>query len=343
MNFCTLTSKRRVVTSLFSILFLLVLFNFSLHYYVKVKTTKDYYVTDKFSKIKHYQLNQNNDDIVFIGSSRTLFGISTKVFEDFGLQVYNLGMQAMQFEEYPSTLGVIINNKPKLVVVSLTIDKLYEDLKIPKFPSSEELDILEKVDTVKYLQSIYRYLLNFNYFYTYSEAIYNKIKVSYKKFNYTSRSKSEYLSNNNSSDHLVDGCNIINKQISGNRVNIKCDNGDGILFDNSISLDSYEHKVIKNLDQLNIDSVDYLNYFLNKILKKGINVTLVLEPISNIEYKYDLSQVEKSFNNVNIIDLSSFYIERTMWADDGHLNNQGREFYSKELYNSINFNKNITK
>ena len=52
-----------------------------LQYYIDLQTTKDYFFENKRSKMKHYLLHNNHSkDYVFIGTSRTLYHISSNVF-----------------------------------------------------------------------------------------------------------------------------------------------------------------------------------------------------------------------------------------------------------------------
>jgi len=180
MNFCTLTFKSKILLSLLSLIIMMIIVDIAINYYIDSKTTKSYFVTDKFSKIKHYKLNSKvPKDILFIGSSTTYFGIETNLFKKYNLDVYNLGMQAYQYEDYPSVLKNVIDTKPKKVIISLPVNRLYEDLRIAKHPSIEELKAYYTSDKYKFLQALFRWLVTKHSFNTYSEAIYTKLEVMY--------------------------------------------------------------------------------------------------------------------------------------------------------------------
>lgn len=322
MNFYILTFKNKIIFCFILIFLCMVIVNLLLFIMINLKSTKQTFVNNKYSKIKHYKLNSTNEkDFVFIGSSRTVYHISTNTFNKKGLDVYNLGISGLGIEDYPKLIDEIIPQKPKNVVLSVSINTLYEKLPIPKYPTFIDLKYLFIVDKKLFIESFIEYIKSFNLFLEYSETIYSKIITFYEKFN---SNKKIYSDNNEINTLLNLDCKIFDlKKLANDILNIKCTNGDGILLGNNVVFD--------NKKTINKKTILFLKMMLDELKNSNINVILIFEPVLKCNCNYDLNLIKKEFFEYQIYDLTNFTIQESFWADDGHLNNTGRIIYSEYL------------
>jgi len=338
VNFYTLTSKQKLFVAFALVLLMLFTLNLLLVYMADRQTSKTSYINDKFSKIKHFEYqNPLNKDIIFIGSSRTFYHISTNSFQDNNIDIYNFGVSGSKLPDYPTVIDESIEQKPKQVVLSLRVDKLYEALSVSEYPSYQELKYYAEVDTSLFLNATLNYIINFHTLLQYSEPIYQKIETLYKKFDFsstvthknTNQRQKLSLQNNEVYTKLV-GCKVFDaKQTSDKHITLKCTNGDGII----IGSDMRETEEIKNhqLTQLNPNSLHYLNKMIKHLEAKGIKVTLILEPIFENKFNYSLKNISKELPSINIVDLTNYELTYDKWADKRHLNYLGRKQYSDHL------------
>ncbi|MFA7091044.1 MAG: hypothetical protein WC149_04230 [Arcobacteraceae bacterium] len=333
MNFYILTFKRKIFLSLFLVLLGFILLDIALHIQANRMTTKNSYIIgDKNSQSNFFELNKfYNKDIIFVGSSRTYYHISTNIFKKNDIDIFNFGMSGNQFEDYPDAINTIIKYNPQKVIVSLSVNRLYENLNKVKNPTLIDLKYYFDTDKILFLDGLLSYIKSFHTFFTYSEAIFYRITSFYNKFNINQQTNvSSIIKNNDNIENYAD-CEVydIKKNPDGNS-NLKCRNGDGILVGNNIK-EEFINKSIE-LKNLNKNTISYIiNGIINPLLEKNIEVTIILEPIFKANYNYDIKEIINKFQNIKIVDLTQFYIPKEKWADNGHLNNFGRHYYSKYL------------
>jgi hypothetical protein len=108
VNSYTLTSKKIKINILycFALIFIgFIIINFILYLYFYLITTQNTFIEEKVSKIKHFHLNEKlNRDYIFIGSSKTIYHISTKIFNEKHLKIYNFGVSGNFLSDYPAFL-----------------------------------------------------------------------------------------------------------------------------------------------------------------------------------------------------------------------------------------------
>lgn len=340
MNFYTLTFKKKILISFILILVSLIILDIGLYFVAKMKSTKTTFINDKFSKISHFKLNNPKDkDIIFIGSSRTIYHISTNTFRKNDINIYNFGISGAQFEDYPTLMPHIKTVNPKEIVISLSVNRLYGKLNVSKFPTLDEIKYYYSIDKIKFLESLKQWIINRHLFLQYSEAIFYKVKSVYKKFDVKKKSntpisKKIQKSNKLFIDKPIDysklaGCKVFDiKQTSDTQIALKCINGDAILIGSNIENDSIEKKELK---VFNLQSIKYFQKLISNIDTNKVKVTIILEPILYNNYSYSLDEIKKQFTNIRIIDLTNFNIKESFWSDNGHLNYKGREQYSQHL------------
>lgn len=333
MNSYTLTSKK-IKQNIF-LTFMLVMVGFifvdlCLYLYSDLKTTKTTFIEEKSSKIKHFNLNyEENRDYVFIGSSRTIYHVSTEIFKKNSLNIYNFGVSGNFLLDYPSFIKEAIKQKPKNIVISLPVNILFENIKETKNPLIDDVYLYQELKEKKlFYNSMYYWVKNLHQFLNYSEIIVMKMKFLYDRFETETilgySIKNTILLKN---DITVD-CNVFSIQkINENKIIKKCSNGDGILLGNNIEPSNLDYKNIE-LKNLNDDAVELIMKYIEMIKNSGINLIVIFEPILNNTYIYSISEISELFE---FIDLTSFKIENRYWVDSGHLNVNGRKIYSEYL------------
>ncbi len=313
-----------------AIVSIFILLDLAIYFAVEMKSTKTHFIDDKFSKIKHFKLNATeNRELVFVGSSRTFFNISTNIFKENGLDIYNFGISGAQYEDYPTIIAEIVKSPPKEVVISLTVDRLYNDLEISGLPTLEEISYYASIDKVMALEALKQWFINLHLFLVHSETIYYKIVSLYEKFEPKKQQvpgDAETLSRDYDS---LSGCHVFDVQHTADILTtLKCSNGDGALLGNHITK---KKQVTKQLTKFNEKALQYLQHMVSTLQNHHIKVTFVFEPILHNPYRYDIKKIKDRFKDVTIIDLSAYKVEESFWADSGHFNYKGREKYSQYL------------
>ncbi len=300
--------------------------------YSDLRTTNNSFIEEKSSKIKHFTLNKKlNRDIVFIGSSRTIFHISTKIFKDYDLDIYNFGVSGNFLVDYPTYVKRAIEQKPKNIVISIPINTLYNDITEVKNPFLEDIFFYKHISNKQlFYNSLYYWLKNRHIFLSYSSAIVVKFKLFYDSFEPENKKKVviHEISKVKSKAEQYD-CKVFRRQkINKNKIILKCINGDGILLGSNINKKS-EYK--ENLKNINKKTFKILKELVKIISENKIHPIIVFEPIAHNHYLYESRHVKEWMQNIHYIDLTNFRIEDFFWADNGHLNIEGRKIYSDYL------------
>jgi hypothetical protein len=333
VNFYTSNSKvkENIKLTFVLILLLFVLIHSILNYAVSLKTTKNSFVSNIHSKTKHMQLNTSKaTDIIFIGNSRTFFHISTKVFKENGLNIYNYGVSDRTIYNYTFMTKEAIKQHPKVIVLSLKISDIFEENNYLNRVALS--DILAMIKTDQNFSLIKKAIEDYiHFFYSlvdYSDVINIKVQSLYNKFEpkviVQSTNNKKGLSTKRE-DIKKSDCKVFDIKFPKNMRTEKCTNGDGILFGNSIEAKNIK----KNFSKLNKEYIHLLNYIVNMIKKENIQPIIVFEPLFHTKIDYNTTLIDEI--DSDIIDLTTLYIEDSMWVDNNHLNNKGRTFYSKYL------------
>lgn len=340
MNSYILTFKKKIFITFILIFVYVIIFNTILLSFVEMKTTNSTYINNKFSKIKHFNLNnETSKDIIFIGSSKTFYHISTNIFKKNNINIYNLGIPGGELEDYPFLVRKISNSGAKKIVISLSVNRLYDELSIPKVPVINDLVYYYSFNKDMFINVLKQYLISFHTFLQYSEPIYLKIKSIYEKFNIIQKEENDKNNVEFNKLYNYSDCSIFNiKKNSSNHMALKCTNGDGLLIGSLINLNLIKKdKII--LNKINPNVVNYFNQ-IRTLISDNMEVILILEPILENNYVYNFNEIVERFPNIKIIDLTSLIISNDNWADLGHLNYSGRLLYSNYLI-SLYLNKQL--
>jgi hypothetical protein len=312
--------------------------NFVIDFYIKSKSSKDVYIGKKESKYEHMRLQDNiyNKDYIFVGSSKTQFHISTDRFAKEGIDIYNYGASGAEMIDFGYMVEKAVEFGPKYIVISIEVDRLYQGTSLGDYININYDDFVVVAKT-QGMDIVYESLINviknkysIN---VYSTSIYTRLKQIYERFGinikYNNVDKS-ISSDNQRVKYELDCRPFDYNKISKTQTVVKCSNGDGIIF-----MDKYNQgKLKRDEKELSIfdkSYIDYFNYILDKISSKGINSIVVLEPISNMEYSYDLDSIKSILHSDRVIDMTNMSTSSDMWSDTVHFNNLGRDRYSRSL------------
>jgi hypothetical protein len=314
----------------------LITLDIGLYFVENIKSTETTFINNKFSKIKYFKLNNpKGKDIIFIGSSKTFYHISTNKFRENGIDIFNFGVSGAQFEDYPTLIRYTNSVNPKRVVISLSVDRLYNKLNISKYPTLDEIEYYYYIDKIKFLQSLKQWIVNRHLFLQYSEPIFYKVKSIYEKFespmeldNETLNSKKSFKDKSINYSKLVN-CKVFDvKQESDTRTTLKCTNGDGVLLGSNLQNNNINTKELKKFNQ---QSIKFLHKLIANIDKEEIEVLIIFEPTLHNTFSYNLNDIKKQFKDIKILDLTNLKIQDSFWLNNSHLNYQGREQYSQYL------------
>lgn len=307
-------------------------------------TSKTNFADNKISKAEHFKLNsEKQKDIVFVGSSRTLRHISTSIFAENNISIYNFGVSGNFIGDYPFIVNVIKKVGVKEVVVSISVSDLFEDFieRGIKIYTTDELMANFGTNKLILLRTLPDYLASFHLFLRYSEAIYNRLNVFYNTFKVKNKI-TDLIANDEgrpSFNVKVDSdCNLNDVSEIDTKVTItkklivaKCTNGDSILFANALPRVNYG-KVLY-LKELNSNTLKYMqNYIIDPLAKDGIKVIILLEPIfDGTRLQYNINEITSAIKNAKIIDLTNLKFSDEELSDWEHLNYLGRKRYSEFL------------
>lgn len=346
-SFISNFKNKKTLVFLAAVLLLQILIEFILVQYVSRKTSQKTFVEDKNSKKIHLQLQGDKTfDYIFVGSSKTIFHISTEYFKEKKLHTYNFGISGVDLSDFPSIIDVALRQKPKAIVLSLTLDQLSKDDKF-NYKNSNWQDLGFFIKSEQPISEILRMakscIKNSFSLLRYSEIIYIRIRdllnsISEKMASDHLISKQNPEVNliseiGNASNHSIYGCNIFSIEKPSNLKTIyKCSNGDGSIW-GTLPI-PIQRKESPELDISN-ENVSLLNSLIEKITQNGVAVFIVFEPMLTVKTSDTAPILKLIENKAQVINLSNFYLPPNYIADSAHFNERGRLEYSSALFNKL--------
>ena len=333
MNSCTLTSKqikKRLIYSILLVVLFMIVLDGVLYYIIDSRTTKSSFVEEKQSKIKHFNLNyKENRDIVFIGDSRTIFHISSKIFKDNNLDIYNFGVSGNALVDYPAYVMNAINQQPKMIVLNLSLEDLYTPIDKASNPSFFDILFYKGLEDKKlFMDNLYQWFFSYHMIFNYSEALVLKSKLLYDRFQ---PKKKTIVSNSvpiiKLDEKEYDCLPFIVQKYNTNKTVVKCQNGDGFLLGQINELPIRKAKVLKNINSLKLS---ILTKLVQKIKEKNIKVVVVFEPILYSKYIIE-NNLKNDLKGIEFLNLSDYSLNKKFIVDAGHFNIYGRDMYSNYL------------
>jgi len=328
--------KNRCLLFIFTGLVAYILLNVVIGFLYSRVTSKNYFIDEKFSKSAHMLFNTAEaKDIVFLGNSRTLYQVSTNFFKEAGIRIYNFGASGRQISDYPWMMYKVIKTNAKVVVLSVDVEDFYEEPKETRSPTGFDLMcyMLSNQSKLFIIHEMYNYIKSKNIIWSFSPVIFTHIcgiidTINKNRFFGTGGDRKTKFSSDNKALVALDCTPFAIEQLKYSKTLVKCTNGDGVLLGNSNKKD-YNMMILlkKNVNKNTLKLVDQIQSIAYKNNKKLI---VLLMPTYNTRYKFDVQFLKTKINS-EILDLSNMRILDFMWTDDGHLNNFGREYYSRTL------------
>ena len=341
-NFYTLDFKKKIFLCLFLVVFAMVGLDVVLYVFAESRTSKTNFVDNKISKAEHFKINsEKQKDIVFVGSSRTFNHISTNIFKENNIGIYNFGVSGNFIGDYPFIVNAIKKVGAKEVVVSIRVSDLFKDYieRDVKIYTTDELMANFGTNKITFLKTLPDYLASLHLFLRYSEAIYNRVVMAYGKFtpktatNVNNFSIENFFNIEANSDCELINTSEVNSNFTKNKKIIvaKCSNGDNILFANTIPRENYG-KVFE-LKELNLNTLKYMqNYIIDPLTKNGVKVVIIFEPIfDGTRLQYNINEIISAIKDVKIVDLTNLEFSDEELSDWEHFNYLGRKRYSEFL------------
>ncbi len=309
---------------------------------------------DKFAKVNWVykninSLDQPNQSVFFIGSSRTRYNISTSLLRKHNVMAYNLGMNGRLFGDYPWVVSKVNSLKSKFIVIDISLDYMYQEPLLPTAPTLEDFKayVLSQQPFYYILQSVIVYIKRINPVQRYSSGLYSRIMHFFENYQALVASKKMPMDiKNRRSDNKILLSSFYSKldcklenfdyrlRRQGNdtfyEIVVACSNGDGVLFGPNISIDTPWIYNVGKAKALNSDVVKLLNYMFDLAHKNNIHPVVLLMPRLHVKYDFDIDLIRKSLH-ADIIDLSHVKLPDSMWVDEFHLNNVGRTYFTKVL------------
>jgi hypothetical protein len=344
-------SKNKIAIFFIVFFALVILLDVMLAIFVDRKTTKNRFVDELYSKSKHMSYNAKDRDIIFIGSSRTLYQISTSFFESKGLKIYNYGISGRHIPNYSFMTENALKMNPEYIVIATDLEKLYEPIsKYTTFPTA--IDIKEYINSSQSINDILSasmtYIKNQHLLNIYDTPIYEKTKYAINKLNskysisydFENKIKETTLQpqqtkNSKDKESIKYDCDYFdiahNRGAHKHETLLKCKNGDGIIYGNVVT-----EPTIKTLNKYNKNHLELYNTLVKKAQESGVKVITIFTPKYKNPYIFeDKKELLSKVLSDKIIDMTTDNIPAKMWGDNMHLNNIGRLYYSEHIYKEI--------
>lgn len=286
-------------------------------------------------------LGKKRKDAIFIGSSRTLYHISTAIMKKHGLSIYNFGVSGRYLADYPSMIDLAIKMKPIAIILCLEPSELYEKLSIPKDVDLKDI-VSYKNSNVSYdyiFQSLVSYVKNSFLINRYSTNIYTRLLHFYRTFepNNTHHLRVRnalinplFINSRHNFNNTFVKCKIFRVAVLKKMHQAMCTNGDGVLEGNNIYEDHQSSN--KKYTNFNQNSYKLLYYLVSKIKNNHIKVVLVFPPqFHSNSTRVVKKEIKLNIESTPIINFTNMELPDCAWANEGHLNIYGRATYSNIL------------
>ena len=274
----------------------------------------------------------NNDlDIVIIGASKTQNHISSNIFRNNKVNLYNYGVPAISTSDYPYMINEAIKNKPKFIILEFPLEPFFSN--IPLLSAIRQPTLYD----------IYTHLQSYNI--TIPLNFYDVIPVSYylKSYSRLFGISQNDITNMNKKIfdkyEVISDCNIFDYRGYNNMITV-CENGDSTIWYNKIKRQN-KKEIIKN--KLNLNRIRYFNYLITLITNNNIIPLILIQATDrNKIFKYDnnLLIMNLALTEKQIIDLSYIVYKDEEWADVNHLNYLGKVKFSHQLLHQYLLYKN---
>lgn len=252
------------------------------------------------------KLPKDSDKIFIIGNSRTLaldpYRIEENIDKEF--EVYNLSIGGTGYLERMKVIDLLIESKPKVVILGISGDDFSEEVRKIEF-NSEQKNFFPDVKSIinSNLKKISDDIPFLNaprlYFFSIFTSNYDELKISFSE---KENSKIPFF--------------------------IKSENDYKIIPNNQLKLKN--DRIIPTIKSVeNNPKLLTFENFIDKLVKNNIKVVIITNPFSKIwidstpierteNFKVILNHLNES-NNVKIFDFTERYSNLEIWRDPQHI------------------------
>jgi len=339
MNFYISSFSKRfgfgiaLVTAAFS----LILVDALIYFYVVGKTTKEHFIDNKDSKFLHlsHQDSSEEFDVIFIGSSYTKNHISSAYFLSQGKRVYNLGISGRLLGDFPSMVTAASKSNPKLIVLSISDEELFETPK-SEFVHWDDLGPLlaSQYTLASMAQTVGIYGLSLHALHYYREPVYQQLR---SKLAWLVPPPQLLIQGSSIGDAVVSDvldqerrgadCVVFKTAVYDRMKVLTCTNGDGIQLGRVAVTSQRPEQVTFRPNAIDEGAVAFLNRVIG-IANSHARVVVVLQPKWRVSPRFSVTDIESRIH-APIIDLRGNTFTDQDWCDDSHFNLFGRAKYSE--------------
>ncbi len=328
MNFyTTISNKSAIKLFVFSNIIFLTSTLFLMFQLDEYIAKKGYFILHKISKATHMKeyTKKYPTDVIFIGHSKAQNHISTAFFREQNISIYTYGVSAVSFSDYPYMIKKAIETNPKKIVLNIHPTWLYNGWRLPSMHQPTFIDLLEQIKATN-LPAPPR-----NIFDIFPLKFYlDRYKSLLSR---TSKNTKDKVENLISKYQYVPDCETFNYR-GKERILTLCTNGNGTVWYNKPLKKIHTIK----LTETNKATISLLNHMLDEIKKHKIEAYILLEAVNyNQKYDFDINKIYKNIhiNKRYIIDSTHLQFNDEQWADDGHVNGNGKEKVSSFIIDKI--------
>lgn len=309
--------------------FVLVIYNIAYYFFVLEVIFPKRWIEEPSLKV---HLADPSDEVVFIGSSRTQNQLNSAALEGgLGVKVFNYGVVGRRWQNYPYMIDRLFKfSSPKYLVIALPAKALKREVPCSQLPVS--------IAEFRFYARHKRYICLFNNgLDEYLGALPMNRYDDYLKLNRIPNYFFSLLKSRYSYDPEKDVRGMTFIRGDAKRLVVTYPNGDGQVFSGqaSYSGDSSARKVVEfKIDDIERHAKKYLLQLISMINERGASAIIIMEPVGN-EYRDEFTpQAQAEFSRIigpqnHALFLDGAVIDRTMWADRGHLNIEGTNVYTE--------------
>ncbi|MGE4297506.1 MAG: hypothetical protein AB7E47_05700 [Desulfovibrionaceae bacterium] len=343
------SARRGVLLFFATVVLAMVALDVALDTYVRRNTTASRFIDESRSKAAHMRLHLHGavPDMVVVGSSNTMYHISTQAFAEAGLTVYNLGVAGQDLVNYPSLVADAAATGTRVVALGLTAGVFFLDqLSYARISDLRDLRALWAVDApwnIRWL-GVKDSVRRMHSLLVYSNPMYIRLRQLCARFDAPGPAGAAAAPVPDGGAAAPDApgapggapviparvdCDIFDvNRVSPYKTVTKCTNGDGIIF-GSLPPQAVPPGSVK-AGALNRDYVRLLAYCIDIIRRAGSQPLVVLYPGGGRVDEAGLAAIRAAVA-APVIDDSGYDPSPDMWADSAHLNYHGRLRYSRRL------------
>ena len=326
-----MTTEFKFLNKIFLVLATAILINFLLnlsisdHYIYKKTRPKRYQ-----QKLHYIKKNINQFDSIFIGSSRTEHALNSKLFAKLsGYKTFNWGLASQVSTRMLKNLKLY----SQIIKKSKTIKRVFIEIS-PFYKIQYDLNFIDRSNPINEIF----HLIDIKQKITLADIeVFLKMIVT----KYTRNIFYIFKENHFNMNHFRDSGILNIKKIRDKNL-IK--RRDDFLKDYKI----YKPKPVKYLQETQVKDyiwLENLYEFCKSMQEQNIEIIFYLEPALNYNKTLEIIYPYIKKNNINLLDLNSVetnlqLYDEDLFFDKSHLNSQGAEVFTHQLYKKYMESKN---